>query len=135
MTARMTGPWVWKVKLALEHTEDYARVAALLGQCEVSCERQTTHLLDTVDGTFAAAGWCVRLRRTEPLSGQHADTATQYAASIRAHARSLQDALAQVRPSFPLGSGVNLRGGIIYPGSYRPLHRWAAAPPVVLRHG
>jgi len=112
----MTGPRVWKVKLALERTEDYARVAALLGQCEVGSERQTTHLLDTVDGTFAAAGWCVRLRRTEPLSGQHADTAPQYVASIRAHARSLQDALAQVRPGLPWRAGVNRGGAVEFTG-------------------
>ena len=84
----------WKVKLELERAQDYDRAAELLAAHACGTWRLTDHVLDTVEGTTAAAGWCVRMRRTEARGAVGAES---YTIGVRPHDQANQDAVAQVR--------------------------------------
>ena len=89
----------WKLKLALASGVDYERVAAALAAYEVQTWRLTSHILDTIEGACAAAGWCVRIRRSERRSGRVGDVNAQsvnVVAAVRPHSRELDKAVAEV---------------------------------------
>ena len=120
----------WKVKLGLESADDYRRLTALLAASEVGSARLTSHVLDTVEGTCAAAGWCVRMRRTERLDGPTAQQQQQdgYAVSVRPYDRPHQEAVEQLVPWTEEAVGADL-GMRIANGAFIHVPSGRSGPP------